>query len=152
MSLLPRRILLAAATTLIAAVARAQAPTITVTAPWARATTPSAMAGGAFLTLLASAPDSLTGASSPVASMVQIHETVEQGGVMKMLPVAALKLNPGIKTELKPGGYHVMLMGLKQPLKQGESFPLTLTFANAPAITVQVMVEAPGAGGPSHHM
>lgn len=151
MSLLPRRAMLVAAA-FLATAAHAQAPAVTVSAPWARATAPSAMAGGAFMTLSTSAPETLTGVSSPVANMVQLHETVEQGGVMKMLPVGALKLTPGVKTELKPGSYHVMLMGLKQPLKQGESFPLTLTFANAPAITVQVMIEAPGAAGPTHHM
>jgi periplasmic copper chaperone A len=67
---------------------------------------------------------------------------------MKMRPVAALPVAPGKPVTLSPGGYHVMLMGLKQPLIKGESFPLMLTFEHASPITVRVQVENAGAGAP----
>lgn len=123
-----------------------------VEAPWARATAPMAKAGGAFMTISSPVADQVVGAASPVAEMVELHQTVEQSGVMKMLPVAALDLTPGQKVMLKPGSYHIMLMGLKAPLKQGESFPMTLSFAKSKPVTVQVQIEAPGAAGPMMHM
>lgn len=121
---------------------------ITVSHPWARATAPHAMAGGAFMTLIAPSADALVGASSPVAQTAEVHETVNDKGVMKMLPVPSLALPAGTAVTLKPGSYHIMLMGLKQQLKQGGSFPLTLTFEHAKPMTVQVMVSGPGAKGP----
>jgi hypothetical protein len=68
---------------------------------------------------------------------------------MKMMPVEEVPLDPGKKVELKPGGEHIMLMGLKHPLKEGERFPLTLTFRNAGKREVEVQVEKPGASAPS---
>lgn len=133
-----------------AGAAGAQEAAVAVMQPWARATSASARVGGAFLTLKAAAADSVTAASSPIAGRVELHQTVAEAGVMKMLPVAALKLEPGRAVELKAGGYHIMLMELKQQLKQGETFPLTLTFAKSAPVTVQVKVEGPGAAGPSH--
>ena len=130
--------------------AGAQTAAVTVEQPWARATTASAKVGGAFLTFKAVAADAVISASSPVAGMVELHQTVNDGGVIKMQPVARLELNAGKPVELKPGGYHIMLMGLKQPLKQGETFPLTLTFEHAAPVTVQVKIEAAGAMGPGH--
>ena len=124
---------------------------VTIDMPWARATAPHAMAGGAFMTITSTAADRVTKVSSPVASMVELHETVEEAGVMKMKPVPALVLAPGKSVTLKPGGYHVMLMGLKTPLKQGEHFPITLYFANSPPMTVEVQIAAPGAAGPAMH-
>ena len=147
-----RRAILAAAL-FAAAPAFAQSPSIQVDHPWARATAPNAKAGGVFMTLTDSgAPDKLVAASSPVAGMVEVHRTVNENGVMKMLPVDAIELVPGMKVTLAPGGYHVMLMDLKRQLKQGETFPLTLTFAKAAPVTVTVKVEAPGAAGPGHDM
>jgi copper(I)-binding protein len=147
------RPLILAAALLAAAPAFAQAPAIQVDHPWARATAPNAKAGGAFMTLTDSgAPDRLVSAATPVAGMAEVHRTVEENGVMKMLPVDGIDLAPGQPVTLAPGGYHVMLMGLKQQLKQGDSFPLTLTFAKAAPMTVMVMVEAPGASGASHDM
>lgn len=147
-----RRAALAIALFALPAVARAQTATVSAEHAWARATAPSAMTGGAFLTLSTTAPDAVVSASSPVAGMVELHQTVAENGVMKMLPVPALKLAPGSPVELKPGGYHIMLMHLKTQLKQGNTFPLTLTFEHAPPVTVQVMIEAPGASGPMHPM
>ena len=142
-----------AAALFAAASAFAQAPTIQVDHPWARATAPNAKAGGVFMTLTDSGGvDRLVSASSPVAGMVEVHRTVEENGVMKMLPVEAIDLVPGKSVTLAPGGYHVMLMDLRRQLKQGETFPLTLTFAKAAPVTVTVKVEAPGASAPGHDM
>ncbi len=131
----------------------AHAQTITVETPWARATAPNAKAGGLFMTLTdTGAPDKLVAVASPVAGVAEVHRTVEQNGVMKMLPVAALELEPGKQVVLAPGGYHVMLMDLKRQLKPGDTFPVTLTFANSAPMTVTVKVEAAGAAAPSHDM
>ncbi len=111
--------------------------------PYARATAPGAPAGGAYLTIenKGSTPDTLVAVKSPVAT-AQIHEMSMDGNVMKMreLP-GGLAIPAGGKVTLAPGGYHVMLMNLKQPLVAGQSFPLTLTFAKAGSIDVDVHVE-----------
>ena len=144
------RHLLFAAVLLVAAPALAQAPAVSVTNAWARATASTQKVGGAFLTITDSgAPDQLLSASSPAADMVELHETVNDNGVMKMLPIKALDLQPGKPIELKPGSYHLMLMGLKQKLDVGATFPLTLTFDKSPPVTVTVTVGAAGAAGPA---
>lgn len=138
---------------LLAAPALAQAQGVTVDHPWARATAPSAKVGGVFLTLVpGAAPDKVVGASSPVAGSVELHRTVQENGVMKMLPVETLPVEPGKPVELKPGGLHIMLMGLKQQLKQGTTFPVTLTFEKSPPVTATVTVAGPGASGPAMDM
>jgi periplasmic copper chaperone A len=81
---------------------------------------------------------------------VEIHEMAMEGGVMKMRAVKGIDLPPGVKVQLKPGGYHVMLESLKQPLKAGEVIPLTLTFEKAGSIDIKVGVEAMGAVGHAH--
>lgn len=139
-----------AALLLLAPPAFAQPAQVAVDAPWARATTASAKAGGVFLTLRGAAtPDRLTGASTPVAGMAELHRTVQENGVMKMLPVDALPIEAGKPVEFKPGGLHIMLMGLKRQLKQGDTFPITLTFEKSPPITATVTVAGPGAAGPA---
>lgn len=112
---------------------------------WARAT--PAKSGGVFVTLKneGATPDRLTGASAKIAEMAGLHMTKNDGGVMKMLPVGGIDIPPHATVALKPGGYHVMLMGLSLPLKTGNTFPLTLTFAKAGPVTVTVKVEAAGA-------
>ena len=144
---------LAALLLLAAMPAWAQTPPIKVENAWARATAPAAKSGGVFLTVTDAGPaDKIVGAASPVAGMVELHQTVEQNGVMKMEPVAALPLEPGKPVELKPGGYHIMLMDLHQQLKPGDTFPVTLNFANAAPVTATVTVGAAGASGPAHDM
>ena len=140
-------ILAALATLGLAGAAAAQ--TIAIDQPWARATSPSQSVGGAFLTITDNGDDdALVSASSPVAASVELHETVNDNGVMKMKPVESLKLAHGQSVTLQPGQYHLMVMGLKQQLKQGDMFPLTLNFAHAAPITVSVMVHGAGAAGP----
>ncbi|MEO8344133.1 MAG: copper chaperone PCu(A)C [Betaproteobacteria bacterium] len=113
-----------------------------------RATPPGAQVAGAFLTIENRGKDAdrLVGASSPVAGQVEIHEMAMDGGVMKMRAVKEVDLPPGAKVQLRPGGYHVMLQSLKQPLKAGDAMPLTLTFEKAGSIDIKVQVEAMGAG------
>jgi hypothetical protein len=81
--------------------------------------------------------------------MADAHETKAEGGVMKMRPLDKPEIAPGQALEFKPGGAHVMLMGLKHPLKEGESFPLVLTFEKAGTVSVAVKVERAGASRPS---
>lgn len=124
---------------------------ITVSEVWARATPPSARNGAAFLTLRnAGGADSLVAAASPVAKRVGIHESSMKDGVMRMREVSGVAVPAGGTAKLEPGGLHVMLMGLDKPLKADESFPLTLTFAKAGKVTVDVVVQKIGARGMSH--
>lgn len=121
---------------------------IDVEKPFARATPAGAMSGAAYMTLAnkTKTADRLTGASSEVAAKVQIHEMKVVNGVMQMREVTGgLAIPAGGSVALKPGGYHVMLMGLKKPLVAGQSFSLTLTFAEAGNISVTVPIEAMGA-------
>ena len=106
--------------------------------------------GAVYLTLTdtAGAADQLMGASSPVAGMAELHETVDDHGVMRMRPVKGLPLAPGKAMTLKPGGYHIMLMDLNRQLKPGDNFPVTLTFQNSAPITATITVAKAGAMGP----
>jgi copper(I)-binding protein len=143
------RLLIPAFVAVLATPAFAQTPLVTVEKAWARATTPSQTVGGIFFTLTdTGAPDRLVSVSSPIATTLELHETVKDGDVMKMRPVPGLPIAAGQSVELKPGGYHVMAMGLKQPLTLGKTFPLTLTFEKAPPVTVTVTVGKAGASGP----
>ena len=89
-------------------------------------------------------------AASPVAGMVELHEMAMDGGVMKMRAVTGIEVKPGTTVELKPSGYHVMLEQLKNPLKQGEEIPMTLTFEKAGTIEIRVKIGSMGATGPGH--
>lgn len=118
---------------------------------WARASAGAGTTGAVYLTVTDHGqPDQLVGASTPAAGAAELHETINDNGVMKMRPLARVVLDPGKPVTFKPGGYHVMLTGLKAPLKAGDSFPLTLTFAHAQPITVAVNVEASGMAGMGH--
>jgi len=121
--------------------------------PFARATPPGAKTGGVFVTVenTGSQSDRLMSVSSPVAGVAELHEMSVDAGVMRMRGVAALEVKPGETLQLKPGGYHVMLSELRQPLKVGDKFPLTLKFENAGTVEVSVWVEEMGAGGSAAH-
>lgn len=99
---------------------------VSVADPWVRATVAQQKATGAFMHLTSDSDARLVSASSPAAEVVEIHEMTMQNNVMKMSPVRGLDLPAGKAVELKPGGYHVMLMGLKAQVKEGEAVPLTL--------------------------
>jgi copper(I)-binding protein len=116
--------------------------------PWARATPGRAQIGAVYLTIRSPAGDRLVSVSSPVAAAAELHESAMAGMVMKMRPLAEVAIPAGQTVALAPGGIHIMLVGLKAPLRQGRSFPLTLTFAKAGPQTVTVMVGKVGAMGP----
>ncbi|MFZ1445039.1 MAG: copper chaperone PCu(A)C [Candidatus Dechloromonas phosphoritropha] len=101
---------------------------IEIKAPWVRGTVAGQMATGAFMEVTSKSGATLVGAASPVAGVTEIHEMKMDGGVMKMRAVPRLDLPAGKPVILGPGGYHVMLMNLKQTIKTGDSVPLTLQF------------------------
>jgi len=109
----------------------AQTPAVTVTQPWVRATVAEQQSTGAFMVLRAGSPSRLVAVQSRVAASVEMHEMVMEGDVMRMRAMPAVALAAGADVTFKPGSYHLMLMGLKQPLKPGEKVPLTLVFESA---------------------
>ena len=112
-----------------------------VESAWARPTVAGQSAGGAYLKIFGGAsPDRLLSASAAVAKHVELHTMEMDGSVMRMRHVDAVAVPAGQTVELKPGGLHVMFMGLAQPLQNGSSFPLTLRFEKAGNVTVQVLV------------
>ncbi len=112
--------------TLVFAPLQAAAQVVTITDPWVRGTVAEQKVTGAFMTLTAPSESRLVEVRSPVAGTVEIHEMKMDGNVMRMRPISALVLPRGKPVELKPGGYHVMLMDLKKPLNAGDTVPLTL--------------------------
>ncbi|HMW19008.1 MAG TPA: copper chaperone PCu(A)C [Accumulibacter sp.] len=111
--------------------------------PWVRGTVVGQQATGAFMELRSAAGAALVGASSPVAAITEVHEMKMDGTVMKMRPIARLDLPAGKPVKLAPGGYHVMLISLKQPLKKGDTVPLTLQFAGQDKKVSEVRIEVP---------
>jgi copper(I)-binding protein len=126
--------------------AYAAAGSVTVEHAWARATPKGAPNAAVYFMLVnnGSETDRLIGASSPVADNIQFHEERDENGVSKMLALQAIDVAPGASVALKPSGIHLMLR-IKQQLKQGETFPLTLTFEKAGPIEVTVRVGKVGA-------
>jgi periplasmic copper chaperone A len=124
--------------------------------PWAKATLPGQPVAGGFMKITnnGSEPDRLLKVTSGVSNMIQVHEMKVEDGVMKMgeLP-DGLEIAPGATVELKPGGLHVMFMGIKAPFKEGESVKATLTFEKAGTIEVEFKVDAakPGDDAHKHH-
>lgn len=116
---------------------------LTVKDPWVRATVPQQKASGAFMQLTAARAARLVEARSPVAGVVEIHEMVIQANVMTMRAIPGLDLPAGQPVELKPGGYHVMLMELKQQLREGTTVPITLVVEDKDRARESVEVQAP---------
>ncbi|MBL8394568.1 MAG: copper chaperone PCu(A)C [Candidatus Accumulibacter sp.] len=106
--------------------AAALAADVEIRNPWVRGTVSGQQATGAFMEITSQSGATLVGATSPAAEVTEIHEMKMDGGVMKMRAIPRLELPAGKPVELGPGGYHVMLIKLKQPLKKGDSVPLTL--------------------------
>lgn len=124
---------------------------IAVTEPWSRETSEGQNAGGAFMTIAntGTAADRLTGGSTPVAGRVEIHTMTMDGGVMRMRQLAdGLEVPAGGSVTLKPGSFHVMLMDLKQPLKAGDTVPLTLTLKDAGTVETELVVKPAGTMAP----
>jgi len=126
---------------------------IVVERVWARASL--TVNGAAYVTLrnTGKTVDRLIGVSTPVAARAELHTHVMDRGIVRMRPLKAIEVHPGAPAVMRPGGHHIMLMGLKRKLKRGEGFPLTLKFAKAGEVSVSVSIEGFGAGGPSksHH-
>ena len=125
--------------------------------PWARATPKGASVGGGYMTITntGTASERLVGGSSAISKSFEVHEMKMEGGVMKMRPVTGgIEIKPGQTVTLDPNGYHVMLVGLKEQLKQGSRFKATLEFAKAGKVDVDFVVESIGAmtGSDDHAM
>jgi copper(I)-binding protein len=123
---------------------------LTVTSPWTRATPGGAKIAGGYLKITngGTTPDRFVGVKSDPSDRVEIHEMSMSDGVMKMRPLpSGLEIQPGETVELKSGGYHLMFMDLKQPLKQGETFKAKLQFEKAGSLDVDFSVNALGATG-----
>ncbi|CAM8656420.1 COG2847 Copper(I)-binding protein [Comamonadaceae bacterium] len=122
----------------------AQAQNVEVQNAWARATVQGQKASGAFMTLTAQTPGRLVSVSSPVAGVAEVHEMKMEGDVMKMRALAnGLELPAGKPVELKPGGYHVMLMDLKLPLQKDTTIPVTLVFKDAKGVETKKELKLP---------
>ena len=124
-------------------------------APFARATLPNAPVAGGFLTIVNSGTedDRLVSASVDFAKDAQIHEMAMEGTVMKMRQLPdGLVIPAGETVVLEPGGYHLMFMGLSQPLVEGETVPVTLTFEKAGTITIDLHIAGAAADAPADHM
>ncbi|MBW7851567.1 MAG: copper chaperone PCu(A)C [Rhodospirillales bacterium] len=124
---------------------------IAITGAWARASAGPVPNGAAFMAIANNGKeaDKLMAADADVAKAAELHTHIHDGGVMKMRQVPAIDLPAGQTVMLQPGGFHVMFMGLKEPLKEGATFPLTLTFERAGKVTLDVAVGGPGAMGPA---
>ena len=136
-----KRMVLALATLAVTVAVHAQ---VTVSDPWVRATVPQQKATGAFMQLTSAQDGKLVAAQSPVAGVVEVHEMAMDNNIMKMRELkGGLPLPAGQAVELKPGGYHVMLMDLKQQVKAGDTVPLTLTVEGKDGQRQNIEVKAP---------
>ena len=154
-------LLAAACAALFVGTAAFAAPAVPkVEGAWVRSTVKGQSGTGAFMKLTPSQATQLVGASTPAAGTAEVHEMKMEGDVMKMRAIAGLDLPAGQAVELKPGGYHVMLMDLKAPLAKGITVPVTLLFKNAQGaesklelqVPVQAQMPAMQGGHGSHGM
>ena len=146
-----RALSIASSLTLVSMTALAQAAAVKVEGAWARATVQGQKGTGAFMSLTSKEGTTLVGVSTPIAGVAEVHEMKMDGDIMKMRAMPVLDLPAGKKVDLKPGGFHVMLMDLKAPLALGSSVPVTLLFKDAKGVqsklelTLPVSAVAPGA-------
>ncbi|MEN3349596.1 MAG: periplasmic copper chaperone [Bradyrhizobium sp.] len=155
MNTLSRILALSALTAaLVSTSARAEdvkAGDLVITQAWTRATPSGAKIGGGYLTIenKGTTPDRLVSGSGDVAGRMEIHEMSMDNGVMKMRPLdKGLTIEPGKTVKLAPGGFHLMMFDLKNPLKQGDKVPVTLQFEKAGKVTVSLDVQSVGAQSP----
>lgn len=120
--------------------------------PWARASIGNGGNSAVYVTISTSAsePDRLLAADTPIAERALIHIPLVHDDVVRMQPVGAVEIAPGEPTVLRPGGAHIMLLGLLEPLREYDTFPLTLVFEKAGRVEVEVMVEEAGTMEPEH--
>jgi copper(I)-binding protein len=136
----------------ISRAAEVKAGDLVISHAWSRATPGGAKIGAGYLTIdnKGSAPDRLVAVSGDVAGKIEVHEMAMNDGVMTMRPLdKGLPIEPGKAVTLAPGGYHLMMMDLKSPLKQGDKLPLTLDFEKAGKVAVTLDVGSVGAKGPA---
>jgi periplasmic copper chaperone A len=149
--------MIAALAVLPAQAADFTAGNLKISSPWARATPKGASVGGGYMTITntGTTADHLVGGSTDIARGFEVHEMKMEGGVMKMRPVAGgIEIKPEQTITLDPSGYHVMFVGLKDQLKQGDHFKATLQFDKAGKVDVDFAIEGIGAktGGGDHAM
>jgi len=123
---------------------------LAIVSPWARASIGTSRPAAAFLSVTnrGAESDRLVAIESPVAARAMAHRTTMENGVMKMEPAGAVEIPAGGTVTFKPGGLHIMLMKLRQPLKKGGTLSLTLRFERAGAVTIEAPIAGPGASGP----
>lgn len=154
--MITRRLALAAAIALLAVPAIAhdyKVGALEISHPWTRATPATAQSGGGFLTITnkGTTPDRLVAARSGASDRVEIHEMKMDGNVMRMRELEkGLEIPAGATVMLKPGGFHIMFMGLKAPFAKDAKVPVTLVFEKAGSLDVALDVEALGASAPKH--
>lgn len=119
------------------------AQNVEVSNAWVRSTVQGQKGTGAFMNITAKDGAKLVGVSSPVAGVAEVHEMKMEGDIMKMRALPVLDLPAGQTVQLKPGGYHLMLMDLKQPLSKGSTVPLTLRLQDAQGIETRLEVSVP---------
>jgi hypothetical protein len=139
---------------LLQSIANAGAQGITVQDAWIRGIPPSATTTAAFMTIHNAGSDNaiLKSADCEIAETVQIHTMEQVGEIMKMKEVSELLIPANGQAILAPKGYHIMLIGLVRPIKEGESIPLSLNFADRPTVVVDAVVKKWGSMPPmSHH-
>jgi periplasmic copper chaperone A len=117
---------------------------VVVTSAWARATPPGSTVGVVYARLVADKTDELVSASTALAERAEVHVSMNEGGTMKMRPMAAVALPANEPVQLQPGGMHLMLINLHKPLQAGTSFAITLRFRSSQPLTVRVKVIGPG--------
>jgi copper(I)-binding protein len=125
---------------------------LVISQPWTRATAGGAKVGGGYLTIenKGTVADKLVGGSTDAAGKLEVHQMTTSNGVMKMHPVeGGLTIEPGKTVKLAPGGYHLMIVDLKHPFKQGEKVPVTLEFEKAGKVAVSLDVQGIGAREPA---
>ena len=124
---------------------------LVISQAWSRAAAQGGQGAG-YLRIAnrGSAPDRLVAASSPAAGRMELHSMVRDGDVMRMREVPAVEIPPGQTVEFRPGGLHLMFIRLGQPLRQGETVPVTLRFERAGEVQVDFAIQAAGARGPAH--
>jgi copper(I)-binding protein len=131
----------------------AQGGPLRIEQPFARATAPTARAGGAYMTIVnsGSAADRLLRVESTVAARVELHTVIKEGDVMRMREVPGIDVPANGKAMLAPGGFHIMLMELKAPLKAGDTAAMTLVFEKAGRVEVAVPILPLGAAPAGEH-
>jgi len=124
---------------------------VIIEAPWARASIGTSRPAAAYLSIRneGDEPVTLTQVSTPVSKMAEIHESTMSDGIARMGPAGDVVIRAGSEVVLKPGGLHIMMMKLKQPLKKGEKFNMTLTFKEIEAVDVVLPILGVGASGPN---